>query len=204
MVMDEGIKEPVSQSEEDFLLVRAFQAGDKEAFDKLVLKHKDRLFSLCYRYLSDYEEANDSAQDAFIKAYAGLKRFRFESAFSTWLYRIAVNTCKNKILSYEFRHRNKRVSLEHDGNPDHEGAGTEIQNGSLSPALQLEEKERHKLIMRAVNGLPPEHKEMITLRDIEGLPYDEIVEVTGLNPGTVKSRLSRARLDLASKLRGIV
>jgi len=203
MVMDEGIKEP-AQSGEDVLLVRAVQGGDKEAFDRLVLKHKDRLFNLCYWYLGDYEEANDSAQDAFIKAYAGLERFRFESAFSTWLYRIAVNTCKNKLHSSEFRHRNKRVSLEHHGNPDHEGPGMDIQNGSPSPALQLEEKERKKLIMAAVNKLPPEHREMITLRDIEGLSYEEIVEITGLNPGTVKSRLSRARLDLARRLKGTV
>ena len=80
----------------------------------------------------------------------------------------------------------------------------DIQNGSPSPALQLEEKERKKLIMAAVNKLPPEHREMITLRDIEGLSYEEIVEITGLNPGTVKSRLSRARLDLARRLKGIV
>jgi RNA polymerase sigma-70 factor (ECF subfamily) len=202
--MDEGIKEPVSRSEEDFLLVRAFQGGDRGAFDRLVLKHKDRLFNLCYRYLSDYEEANDSAQDTFIKAYAGLKGFRFESAFSTWLYRIAVNTCKNKIQSSEYRHRHETVSLEQTGNPDHGRPGTDIQNGSPSPALHLEEKERKTIIMGAVDALPPEHREMITLRDIEGLSYEEIVEVTGLNPGTVKSRLSRARLDLASKLRGMV
>ena len=202
--MDEGIKEPVSRSEEDFLLVRAFQGGNKEAFDKLVLKHKDRLFNLCYRYLSDYEEANDSSQDAFIKAYTGLKRFRFECTFSTWLYRIAVNTCKNKIQSSEFRQKKKRVSLEVGANPEADGPGMDLQNGSVSPARQLEEKERRKILMGAVDRLPPEHKEMITLRDIEGLSYEEIVEVTGLNPGTVKSRLSRARLDLASKLRGIV
>ena len=202
--MDEGIKEPVSRSEEDFLLVRAFQGGDKEAFDRLVLKHNDRLFNLCYRYLGDYEEANDSAQDAFIKAYSGLKRFRFDSAFSTWLYRIAVNTCKNKIQSSEFRQRKKRVSLGEGANPESEGPGMDVQNGSVSPDHQLEEKERKKMILGALDRLPPEHKEMITLRDIEGLSYEEIVEVTGLNPGTVKSRLSRARLDLASKLRGIV
>jgi RNA polymerase sigma-70 factor (ECF subfamily) len=202
--MGEGIKEPVSHSGEDAFLIRAFQEGDKEAFDRLVLKHKDRLFSLCYWYLGDHDEANDSAQETFIKAYAGLKRFRLESAFSTWLYRIAVNTCKNKLNSSEFRNRKKRVPLEHGGNPDHEGPGMHIQNGSPSPELQLEGKERNKAIMEAVNSLLPEQKEMITLRDIEGLSYEEIVEITGLNPGTVKSRLSRARLDLAGKLRGIV
>jgi RNA polymerase sigma-70 factor (ECF subfamily) len=202
--MDEGIKKPVSQSGEDALLARACQGGDKEAFDRLVLKHKDRLFNLCYWYLNDYEEANDSAQDIFIKAYAGLKGFRFESDFSTWLYRIAANTCKNKLNSSEFRHRKRRVSLEQWRNPDEEGPGMDIQNGNPSPVLQLEQKERKELIMRAVKSLPAEHREMITLRDMQGLSYEEIAEITGLNPGTVKSRLSRARLDLAGKLRGIV
>jgi len=202
--MDEGIKEPVSGSGEDVLLVRAFQGGDKEAFDRLVLKHQDRLFNLCYWYLGDYEEANDSAQDTFLKAYGGLGRFRFESAFSTWLYRIAVNTCKNKLQSAEFRHRHKRVPLGGFGNPDREGPEMDLENGNPSPSVQLERKERKRMVMRAVNGLPPEHREMITLRDIEGLSYEEIAEITGLNPGTVKSRLSRARLDLAGTLKGMV
>lgn len=200
MKMDEGIKEPVSGPRDDVLLVRAFQEGDKKAFDGLVLKHMDRLFNLCYWYLGDYEEANDAAQDTFLKAYGGMKGFRSESAFSTWLYRIAVNTCKNKLHSSEFRRRHNTVPLE--GNLDREGPGTDNQNPS--PEIRLEEKERKRMVMGALNSLPPEHREMVTLRDIQGLSYEEISEITGLNPGTVKSRISRARLDLAGKLRDSV
>ena len=202
--MDEGIKEPVSQSGEDILLVRAFRGGDKEAFDKLVVKHKDRLFNLCYGYLGDYEEANDSAQETFLKAYSGLKGFRFESAFSTWLYRIAVNTCKNKLKSSDYRHRKKMISLEREGNHNQEGSAVAIQDGSPSPAVQLEERQKEMLIKAAVKGLPEEHREMITLRDLESLSYEEIAGVTGLTMGTVKSRIARARLDLGKRLEGIV
>lgn len=195
--MGESTKEPVPRPEDDVLLVRAFQQGDKTAFDGLVLKHMDRLFNLCYWYLGDYEEANDAAQDTFLKAYGGMKGFRFDSAFSTWLYRIAVNTCKNKLRSSEFTNRLKKVPLE--GNLDRKGPGMDNQNPS--PENRLEEKERKRMVMGAVNSLPPEHREMVTLRDIQGLSYEEISEITGLNLGTVKSRISRARLDLAGKLR---
>ena len=95
--------------EADAALIRAFQKGDRAAFDKLVLRHKDELFSLIYWFLGDYEEANDCAQDVFIKVYKGLGRFRFESAFSTWLYRVAVNTCKNWTKSSAYRWRKKSV-----------------------------------------------------------------------------------------------
>ena len=92
-------RQDVHANDEDALLVRAFNSGEKPAFDKLVLKYKDKVFNICYRFLNDYEEANDCAQETFVKIYRSLKNFRFESSFSTWLYRIAVNTCKNKITS---------------------------------------------------------------------------------------------------------
>ena len=93
--------------DEDIELVKAFQAEDKSAFDKIVLKYKNKVFNLCYRFVGDYEEANDSAQEAFVKVYCSLKKFRLESAFSTWLYRITVNTCKNKLTSLEYRYKKK-------------------------------------------------------------------------------------------------
>ena len=83
----------------DEALARAFQSGEKKAFDKLVLRYRDRIFNMCYRFLGDYQEAEDTAQEVFIKAYRSLKLFRFKSSFYTWLYRITVNTCKNKLKS---------------------------------------------------------------------------------------------------------
>ena len=109
--MNREITQEPTLPQEDAALVKAFQAGNKASFDELVLRHKDRLFNLCFRFLGDYQEANDSAQEVFVKIYRSLKGFRLESAFSTWLYRIAVNTCKNKLKSSEYRHKKK------DGSP---------------------------------------------------------------------------------------
>jgi RNA polymerase sigma-70 factor (ECF subfamily) len=189
---------------EDAVLVRAFQAGDRAAFDQLVLRHKDRLFNLCYWFLGDYQEANDVAQETFIKVYRSLTRFRLESTFFTWFYRIAVNTCRNRLDSSEYRHRNKMVRLDNPGPSDERRPSLELEDESRSPMMELERKERSMLIRRAIDSLPTDQKAVVTLRDIEGLSYDEIAEVTGLNLGTVKSRLARARLELRRSLQGVV
>ena len=194
----------MTSSGEDALLIEAFQRGDKKAFDELVIRHKDRIFNLCYRFLGDYEEANDSAQEAFVKAYGSLNTFRLESAFSTWLYRIAVNACKNKLGSAAYRAKRKTVSLDNPGNNEDGPLPMEIQNGTPSPLARMEEKEKMALVQRALDTLPTEFKMVVTLRDVEGLSYEEIAEVTGLNLGTVKSRIARARTDLRNKLRGVL
>jgi RNA polymerase sigma-70 factor (ECF subfamily) len=202
--MNEETKKPVGEPKEDALLIRDFCEGDKAAFDNLVLKHKDRLFSLCYRLLGDYEEANDSAQETFIKVYRSLKKFRLESAFSTWLYRIAVNTCKNKLKSSAFRQKRRMVPLENPISANRSTPSREIQDDSQSPAMALEKKERMRVIQEAINALPEEQREVVTLRDIEGFSYEEVAEITGFNLGTVKSRLARARLSLRKTLRSVI
>jgi RNA polymerase sigma-70 factor (ECF subfamily) len=202
--MNEEIKKPAGGPGKDAALIRAFHEGDKLAFDRLVVKHKDRLFNLCYRLLGDYEEANDSAQETFIKVYRSLKKFRFESAFSTWLYRIAVNTCKNKLKSSAFRQKMKMVPLDNSNPANLNSPGREIQDESLSPSSALEKKQRMRVIQEAINALSPEQKEVVTLRDIEGFSYEEVAEITGFNVGTVKSRLARARQDLRKKLRSVM
>jgi len=187
----------------DAALVRSFQAGNKAAFDKLVLKHKDRIFNLCFRFLGDYQEANDSAQEVFVKAYRSLKGFRFESVFGTWLHRIAVNTCKNKVKSLEYRYAKKMVYLDNPGAVQ-DTRGLEISDETQSPLAELEKKERMQLIQRAIESLPPEQKMVVILRDIQGLPYDDIADITGYGLGTVKSRLSRARLELRRELMKVI
>jgi len=137
---------------EDAALVRAFQAGNKASFDELVLRHKDRLFNLCFRFLGDYQEANDSAQEVFVKIYRSLKRFRLESAFSTWLYRIAVNTCKNKLKSSEYRRKKKMVHLDNPGTVEGKTHVLEMRDDTQSPLLELERKERLNLIRRAIDS----------------------------------------------------
>lgn len=200
--MNKDIKNPAGLSDQDTKLVRAFQAGDVTAFDELVLKHKDKLFNMVFWFLGDYQETNDCAQEIFIKIFTSIKKFRFESAFSTWLYRIAMNTCKNRVKSSAYRWKKKTVSIERpesskDGNPFHE-----INNGSPSPANELEKKERLMLIQNAINSLPEAQNQMVVLRDIQGLSYQEISDITGLSLGTVKSRLARGRLGLKNRLKG--
>ena len=202
--MNEEKKKRVGSPEVDAALVRAIQAGDIAAFDQLVLKHKDKLFNLVYWFLGDYQEANDCAQETFIKVFKSLKKFRFESAFSTWLYRIAMNTCKNRLKSSAYRLKKKTVPLE---NPEGANGGNfshAIRNDSTSPVIELEKKERMKLIQESIDSLPEEQKRVVVLRDIQGLSYDEIADISGLNLGTVKSRLARGRLELRNKLKGKV
>jgi RNA polymerase sigma-70 factor (ECF subfamily) len=185
---------------QDNHLVGAFQAGDKSAFDDLVRKHQDRIFNLCYWLLGDYQEANDCAQDTFIKIYRNLAKFRFESTFLTWAHRIAVNTCKNRLKSFQYRFSRKLIRLDNSGGSP--GSVEAIADESGSPEIEHEKKERRNLIRKAINALTAEKKMVVVLRDIQGLSYEEIVKITGLNPGTLKSKLARARQDLKSKLSG--
>lgn len=144
--MDERLNKDALHQDEDALLITEFLSGKHAefSFEQLVLKYKDRIFNLCFRFLGNYAEADDSAQEVFLKVYRSLKCFRFQSSFSTWLYRIAVNTW------------------------------------------------------------PRDQKEVVVLRDIELLSYEEIAKIAGLNIGTVKSKLSRARRLLREKLRRFI
>ena len=198
--MDKEIKKPVGSSDQDAALVRAIQAGDMAAFDQMVVKHKDKLFNMVYWFLGDYQEANDCSQEIFIKVFKSIKKFRSESSFSTWLYRIAINTCKNRLKSSAYRWKKKTVPLENPESSEDGNLSYKIHNDSPSPANELEKKERLMMIQKAINALPQEQNRVIVLRDIQGLSYQEIVDVTGLNLGTVKSRLARARMELRKNL----
>ena len=200
--MNNRIEKSSGSSRADIELIRAVQAGDLAAFDELVLKHKNRLFNLVYWFLGDYQDANDCAQETFIKVFKSIKNFRFESAFSTWLYRIAVNTCKNKLKSSAYRWKKKTVSLETSNGSKNSNPFSEIVNGSPTPVMALEKKERMIRIQKAINSLPEEQNQVVVLRDIQGLSYQDISDITGLNLGTVKSRLARGRLELKNKLKG--
>ena len=202
--MNNRIKKTSGSSHEDTVLIRAFQSGDLTAFDKLVLKHKDRLFNMIYWFLGDYNEANDCAQETFIKAFKSIKKFRFESAFSTWLYRIAINTCKNRIKSSAYRWKKKTVSLETSSGSKNDNPLSEIVNDSPTPVMALEKKERMIQIQTAIHSLPEEQNQVVVMRDIQGLSYQDISDITGLNLGTVKSRLARGRLELRNRLKGKV
>jgi RNA polymerase sigma-70 factor (ECF subfamily) len=186
----------------DSALIESFLAGDERAFDLLVNRYKHRVFNICFRMLGDYEEANDCAQETFIKVFRALKGFRFESSFSTWLYRIAVNTCKNKLSSLKYRFNRMMVRLDKPTRNGNAGGGIEIQSKGTNPHNAVERRERELLIQRAMDSLPKEQKMVVVLRDVEGLSYEEVERATGLARGTVKSKLSRAREKLREKLIG--
>jgi len=188
--------------EDDFILIQSFLEGDRIAFERLILRHKDRVYNLCFRFIGDNQDADDLAQEVFIKVFKSLKKFRFQSSFSTWLYRITINTCKNRIKSRDFRYRkmNVRGNRKEDSK---DCAVFEIIESKESPTISLEKKEKTRLIQDAINLLPIKQREIIILKDIDGLSYDEVSKITGCKLGTLKSRLSRARLELKKKLRGI-
>jgi RNA polymerase sigma-70 factor (ECF subfamily) len=189
---------------ESIQLVKAFLKEDKNAFDNLILLRKKMVFNLCYRFLGNYEDADDCAQDVFLKVYRSLKKFRFESNFSTWLYRITVNTCKNKLNSLDYRIRFKKMRLNNNKPREDAPQTVDVGDETYSPDSSLKRKEISKLVQEAVNTLPTPQKMVVILRDIEGRSYEEIVDITGFKLGTVKSKLSRARQELREILRGRV
>ncbi len=183
--------DPSDAEDRDFVL--KFQGGGEEGFNRLVLKHKDRVFSLCMRMLCDRDEADDTAQETFLRVFHGLKGFRLESRFSTWLHRIAVNACKNKLDSRAWKDSRAKAGLE--------AAEREEAGSSPSPAQVLEAKSRRDRIEEAIARLPEDQRVLVVLRDVEGRAYEEIAESLALNPGTLKSRLNRARAQLQDWLK---
>ncbi|HPI94491.1 MAG TPA: sigma-70 family RNA polymerase sigma factor [Deltaproteobacteria bacterium] len=193
-------EQTLSSQQEDERLIRAFTAGDTAAFDALVIRYKDMVYTMCYYLLGDADEAADHAQETFVKVYRSLNAFRFESSFSTWLYTIALNTCRNRLKSLSYRLRRKTVSLD---DTDETGrAVMEIADESCQPNGELEKKELMKHVRQAIAGLSVDHRTVIVLCDVKGLSYEEICRITGLDMGTVKSRISRARNELRARLRG--
>jgi RNA polymerase sigma-70 factor, ECF subfamily len=190
---------PVSGDE---ALIREFLAGTIKAFDRLVIKHQSMVLNLCFRIIGDYDEANDCAQETFIKVYNNLETFRFQSSFTTWLYRIAINTCRNRLASAGSRMRKKTVRI--DNPSDLDGETMDINDCSFNPVAVFEKKEESRLIHDAIRSLPDNLGVLVVLRDLEGKSYEEIAEVTGVNLGTVKSRLARARHILREALREVL
>ena len=203
--MSEDGKQPAVEQHNEPAWIKAFLNGDRSAFDRLVLRHQNRVFSLCYRMLGDYEDADDCAQETFVKVYRSLKAFRFDSSFSTWLYTIAVNTCKNKLKSAEYRRRQKMVPID---DPPEESGGRkpvrELEDPGPTALTRLADKEREQLVQAAINSLTEDARTVVVLRDVQGLSYEEVIRVTGYNMGTLKSKLARARMQLRQKLKGVV
>jgi RNA polymerase sigma-70 factor, ECF subfamily len=172
-------------------IVAQCRNGDWEAFAKLVLKYQSRVLTLAARIVDNRSEAEDIAQDIFVKVFQSLHDFRGAARFSTWLYRITVNHCLNHL-----RRRTRQQQTLMVTEPE----GWMQESSTTNPHKTLEQKERWALVQAKLQLLSPEHRTIVLLRDFEGLSYDEIADVLQLESGTVKSRLHRARMELKALL----
>ena len=187
-------KEPTDKQ-----LVERVKRGDKRAFDLLILNYQHKIISLVGRYLRDQDEVQDVTQESFIKAYRALPNFRGDSAFYTWLYRIAINTAKNQLVSRSRRPPDTDIDAD-DGEFQDNYA---VLRDNESPEDVLAMGQMESVIYRAIGDLPEELKVAVTLREFEGLSYDEIAEVMECPVGTVRSRIFRAREAIEKKIAAI-
>ncbi|HMB39556.1 MAG TPA: RNA polymerase sigma factor RpoE [Wenzhouxiangellaceae bacterium] len=190
----------MGERETDQLLVERVQKGDKRAFDLLVGKYQHKIVSLISRYVSDHAEALDVAQEAFIKAYRAIGRFRGDSAFYTWMYRIAINTAKNHLVSQSRRPPSSDVDAQ---DAEQFQIETRLKDRS-SPEHELLKEEIETTIHEAIADLPDDLRVAITLREMEGMSYEEIATTMDCPIGTVRSRIFRAREAIDSRLRPLL
>jgi RNA polymerase sigma-70 factor (ECF subfamily) len=190
----------MTQDDSDQQLVERVQAGDKAAFDLLVRKYQHRVLKLVSRFVSDAAEAEDVAQEAFLKAYRALASFRGDSAFYTWLYRIAINTAKNALVS----NRRRPVDFDLDlQDPEQYDRHARLKEGDTPEGVLLTEEIRN-VVERAMEQLPEDLRTAIILRELEGMSYEEIAEAMDCPVGTVRSRIFRAREAIDRKLKPLL
>lgn len=175
----------------DMNLIKKFKAGDESAFEELVKRYQKKVYNTTYRMMGNREDANDLAQEAFLRVYRKLDRFKGNSSFSTWLFTVTTNLCRDEMRKRQRRLQTTSLSEKERNIPDE----------MMSPEdLSLQRELRDKL-QQVIDKLPNKHREVIILREFQGLSYDEIAEVTGVSMGTVKSRLSRARRSIKQELK---
>jgi RNA polymerase sigma-70 factor (ECF subfamily) len=184
----------------DQALVQRVQKGEKRAFDLLVAKYQHKVTSLISRYIHDWSEAQDVAQETFIRAYRALGNFRGDSQFYTWLYKIAVNTAKNHLVSLGRRPPSEDIDAQDAVQFD---AGTRLRDTD-TPEHELMRQEIERTVAKTVEALPEELRMAITLREVDGLSYEEIAEAMDCPIGTVRSRIFRARDAIDQKLRPLL
>jgi len=190
----------MSQDENDQQLVQRVQKGDRSAFDLLVLKYQHRVLKLVSRFVNNPAEAEDVAQDAFLKAYRALPSFRGESAFYTWLYRIAINTAKNSLVATRRRPVDFDLDLQDPDQFDRHAKLKEVD----TPERVLLTEEIRQVVQGAMEQLPEDLRTAIVLRELDGLSYEEIAEAMDCPVGTVRSRIFRAREAIDKRLKPLL
>lgn len=190
----------MSNQASDKKLVERVQKGDKGAFDLLVLKYQHKIVNLIMRYVRDPELSLDIAQEAFIKAYRALPRFRGDSAFYTWMYRIAVNTAKNHLAAQRRRPMDVELDLQ---DPEQYDLHAKLKETDTPEGVTLS-NELQEIVERAIAGLPEDLRTAIVLRELEGMSYEEIAQTMECPVGTVRSRIFRARDAIGKKVGSLV
>jgi RNA polymerase sigma-70 factor (ECF subfamily) len=206
MSTDQSPQEPAAPSDSDAMLVERTVAGDQKAFELLVIKYQRRIQRLIGRMVRDVDLVEDIAQETFIRAYRALAQFRGEAQFYTWLYRIAVNTAKKALMELK---RDPTVSENSfkSGQSDESDETSPLENELISsetPEAVLAGKEIAQMVNAAMEALPEELRQAITLREIEGLSYEEIAEVMNCPIGTVRSRIFRAREAISARIKPLL
>ncbi len=184
-------------SEHERLLIERAQSGDVESFEKLIRTHQTYAYNIAYRMMGNEEDAKDASQEALIKVFKSLKGYNGDSAFTTWLYRIVMNTCKDLLR----KRKPNEVSIDRGFDTGEESPGIEIEDNSSDPVTKYEEKEVRVTIASAIEQLPENFRSVVVLREIQGMSYDEIAEIEDIPVGTVRSRINRGRRILRELLK---
>ena len=175
------------------ILIKSALKGDMQSFEELMYQYEKKVYNVALRVFKNPEDAKDISQDVFIKIYKNLDKFDNKSSFSTWIYRITTNTCIDELRK---RKGKETVSIDNDNEYDEGRFKREFADNEPTPEEKVISKEGESEIIKSMNTLSDEHRTIIVMRDIEGLSYTEISEIIGVSIGTVKSRISRARLQL--------
>lgn len=198
------VEQPALVEDEDLRLIRLFRDGDRIAFDRLVLKYQHQIIAFCVRQMGDYSDGEEAAQETFLKVYRNVNQFRGDCRFSTWIFTIAVNTCRNMGQSWWSRLWKGALKIDKPlYTEDGEEEIRDLRDTRELPSKDLDRKCQAEVINAALSKLPAIHKELIILRDFQELHYEEIEKITGLSSGTIKSRLARARVALQNELKGL-
>ncbi len=191
-----------TSSQEDRVLIERFKSGDETAFGKLVEKHAGRAYQIAYSILGSRQDAEEVAQDVFIRIYRALPKFRGDSEFTTWMYRIAMNLARNKYRWNKSRGSQRNVSIDApvEGAEEGDGRRLDVVEGRPPPDEEVSLDELETQALAELENLPELYRQALTLRNIDELSYEDIADLLGCKLGTIKSRIARAREELRKRL----